>query len=185
MASKSITLTPLQSLRVTQHMIPAHGHTLNSTATGKPLLHYHGAFGPSSSASAIEAHLRRVGVVTPKWRYTIYPTSHFHSNTHEVLVVSRGRARLRFGGDANPGAVIAQVEPGDAVIVPAGVAHRMEEELSRGFEMVGSYPVHATDWDMNYGKDGENHEKIEERIRKLEWFDKDPFYGDEGPALEC
>ncbi|KAH9933546.1 hypothetical protein B0H21DRAFT_83443 [Amylocystis lapponica] len=181
----STTLAPLKSIRITAHPIPAHGHIPNSSATGKPLLHYHRAF-PSPSASTIEAHLTHVGVVAPRWRYTIYPTSHFHSTAHEVLVVSRGRARLRFGGDANPDAVVAQVEPGDAVIVPAGVAHRMEEDQSGGvFEMVGAYPVQSEHWDMNYGRGGEDHEGIVERIREIGWFDRDPFYGDEGPVLQC
>ena len=35
---------------------------------------------------------------------------------------------------------------------------------------------------MCYGKEGEE-EKIE-NIKSLRWFDRDPIYGDTGPALE-
>jgi uncharacterized protein YjlB len=72
------------------------------------------------------------------------------------------------------------VTRGDVVVIPAGVAHRLLEDLEGGFQMVGCYPK-GYSWDMAYGKKGEE-EKIE-GIRKLGWFEKDPVYGDEGPAL--
>lgn len=137
-------------------------------------------------ASAVEAHLAAVGVVTPQWRYSMYPTTHFHSTTHEVLCVTSGRARLCFGGDANPGRVEPTVQVGDVMVVPAGVAHRLLEDLgggsSGGFEMVGSYPVGSRHWDMCYGKAGE--EAKVRSIERLEWFRKDPVYGEHGPVLE-
>jgi len=77
------------------------------------------------------------------------------------------------------------VEKGDVMIVPAGVGHRLLEDLSEGgegFEMVGAYPKEATQWDMCYGKKGE--EKKVQGIRELGWFEKDPVYGDEGPVLD-
>ena len=49
--------------------------------------------------------------------------------------------------------------------------------------MVGSYPVGAQKWDMCYGEDGQEEKGIAERIAQLGWFEKDPLYGDEGPAL--
>ena len=67
------------------------------------------------------------------------------------------------------------------VVVPAGVAHRLlEEERERPFEMVGSYPV-GKDWDMCYGKEGE--EGKVKGIGDLKWFGRDPVYGDEEPVL--
>jgi uncharacterized protein YjlB len=72
------------------------------------------------------------------------------------------------------------VTRGDVVVIPAGVAHRLLEDFKGGFQMVGCYPKGCS-WDMAYGKKGEE-EKIE-GIRKLSWFEKDPVYGDEGPAL--
>ena len=110
----------------------------------------------------------------------MYSTSHFHSTTHEVLCISRGTARLLFGGEGNSGKVEATVEKGDVIIIPAGVAHRLLEDLGGGFEMVGSYPEGAS-WDMCYGKKGE--EVKVEGIKKLGWFKGDPIYGDDGPVL--
>jgi uncharacterized protein YjlB len=111
----------------------------------------------------------------------MYSTSHFHSTSHEVLSVSNGTAELLFGGEDNPGRVETTVEQGDVIVVPAGVSHRLMKDLQGGFEMVGSYPP-GCNWDMCYGKKGE--EKKVENIESLEWFKKDPIYGDEGPVLQ-
>lgn len=75
-----------------------------------------------------------------------------------------------------------EVEKGDVMIVPAGVSHRLIEELGEqySFEMVGSYP-RGKDWDMCYGRSGE--EEMIEGIKDVEWFKRDPIYGDEGPVL--
>lgn len=72
------------------------------------------------------------------------------------------------------------VEKGDVIIIPAGVGHRLLDDYSSGFEMVGSYPV-GKSWDMCYGKKGE--EAKVQGIGGVGWFEKDPLYGDEGPAL--
>lgn len=74
------------------------------------------------------------------------------------------------------------VERGDVLVVPAGVGHRLLEEVEGPFEMVGAYPRGGRTWDMCYGKE-EEREKVE-GIRKLGWFERDPVYGDEGPAVE-
>lgn len=183
-------LTPLKDLKVLSHQIPAHGLTPNTSLQHKPLLIYKSAFPPSSSsspatASSLESHLASVGVVKPQWRYTMYSTSHFHSTSHEVLAISSGKARLCFGHEDNPGRVMEVVETGDVVVVPAGVAHRLWEDLSTeggaAFEMVGSYPK-GCGWDMCYGREGE--EGVGERIRGLGWFGRDPVYGDEGPVVD-
>lgn len=114
----------------------------------------------------------------------MYDISHFHSTAHEVLCIAVGRAKLCFGGEDNPHRVETVVQAGDVVIVPAGVAHRLVEDLlggGEGFCMVGSYYPKGKSWDMCYGREGEE-EKVK-AIEGLGWFDKDPIYGDEGPAL--
>lgn len=177
-----VSLTPLSSLRVSKHQIPAHDLVPNTSIHQKPLLIYHSAFAPSTvSASAIESHLGAVGVVVPQWRYTMYSTTHFHSTTHEVLCISSGRAKLCFGGEANAGRIEPVVEKGDVVVVPAGVGHRLLEDQEGRFEMVGSYPK-GCDWDMCYGKQGE--EGKVKGIERLSWFEKDPVYGEKGPAVD-
>jgi uncharacterized protein YjlB len=110
----------------------------------------------------------------------MYQTTHYHSTTHEVLCVFKGRAKLLFGGEENPGRVEAEVKAGDALVLPAGVGHKMMEDLEGGFQMVGSYPKGCS-WDMCYGKDGE--EAKAQAVGKMEWLTKDPLYGDDGPVL--
>jgi len=88
---------------------------------------------------------------------------------------------LCFGGEDNPGRIEAAVEKGDVIIVPAGVGHRLLDDYSSGFEMVGSYPK-GKNWDMCYGKDGE--ESKVKGISGLGWFERDPLYGDDGPLLK-
>lgn len=134
----------------------------------------------------------------------MYSTSHFHSTSHEVLGIANGKARLCFGHEDNPKRVEEVLTKGDVIVVPAGVAHRLLEDLEGGFEMVclcgmpslgsrqqlelivdrvqvGCYPT-GFNWDMCYGKKGEES-KIE-KIKDLAWFQRDPVYGDEGPALD-
>ncbi|KAI5924526.1 RmlC-like cupin domain-containing protein [Camillea tinctor] len=173
---------PLSSLRVSRHHIPAYNFIPNTI--DKPLLHYHEAF-PRATAttSAIESHLTSIGVVEPQWRFTMYSTTHFHSTTHEVLCISHGKAKLCFGGEENPDRVEKVVEKGDVLIIPAGVGHRLLDDMTvnGGFEMVGSYPL-GYHWDMCYGKKEEDA-KVK-NIGNLAWFEKDPIYGDKGPALD-
>jgi len=66
------------------------------------------------------------------------------------------------------------------IVVPAGVGHRLLDDSNDGFEMVGSYP-NGKNWDMCYGQEGEE-EKVK-AISELGWFEKDPLYGDSGPAM--
>ncbi|KAH7316497.1 RmlC-like cupin domain-containing protein [Stachybotrys elegans] len=179
MSSKP-TITPLTSLSVSRHLIPATSKAPNTSIQQKPLLIYHSVFS-STYTTAIERHLRDTAVVVPQWRYTMYDMSHYHSTTHEVLCVSHGRARLCFGGEDNPERVESVVCTGDVIIVPAGVAHCLLEDIDGAFEMVGSYPPGKA-WDMCYGRPGE--EGAYENIAALAWFDKDPIYGDSGPVLD-
>ena len=72
------------------------------------------------------------------------------------------------------------MKQGDVIVVPAGVAHGLLED--RGdFCMVGSYPG-GKSWEMCYGRDNEAN-KVQ-KIKHLDWFDRDPVYGNEGPALD-
>lgn len=180
----STTTTSLASLKTLTHHIPAWTQTPNTSLQQKPLLIYKAAFpsSPTLNASNLESHLSTLGVVKPQWRYTMYSTSHYHSTSHEVLAISSGRAKLCFGHEDNPSRVLEIVEKGDVIVVPAGVAHRLWEDLEGGgFEMVGCYPPGCR-WDMCYGREGE--ESAWERIKGLRWFERDPVYGDQGPVLD-
>lgn len=173
-----MSLTQLSALRVSRYQIPAWKATPNTSIQQKPLLIYHQAF-LNPSASAIETHLKSVGVVEPQWRYTMYSQSHFHSTTHEVLCIASGSAKCCFGHEDNPDKVEPILSKGDIVVIPAGVSHRLLEDFG-GFQMVGSYPV-GKNWDMCYGKPDEE-DKVK-RIADLGWFASDPIYGNQGPCL--
>lgn len=181
-ARMGLSITPLKSLRVSKHLIPAHGLIPNTSILNKPMFIYHSAFPSNCGADAVEQHLTTVGVVQPQWVYTMYSTSHFHSTSHEVLVIANGEARLCFGHEDNPKKVEETVKAGDVIVLPAGVSHRLLHDLKGGFSMVGSYPA-GCEWDMCYGKDAEKG-KIG-KIKDVGWFSRDPIYGDQGPVLEA
>ena len=82
-----------------------------------PFICYRGAVGLTRSAdpaAVFEQLFEANGWVSP-WRDGIYDYLHYHSRTHEVLGVARGKARVRFGGDAGK---IIELQAGDAVPVP-------------------------------------------------------------------
>jgi uncharacterized protein YjlB len=85
-----------------------------------------------------------------------------------------------FGGETNPGRVETAVEEGDVIIIPAGVSHRLLKTLSGDFQMIGSYP-NGRHWDMCHGFEEEG--KRVKNISGLGWFDQDPLYGHDGPAM--
>ncbi|KAF3927179.1 hypothetical protein ABW20_dc0103012 [Dactylellina cionopaga] len=101
----------------------------------------------------------------------MYTKSHFHSTTHEALVVIAGSAQILLGGDNNLQAVTVTVNAGDAIFMPVGVAHRLLKVIGgrgwgagEGFTMVGAYPVGGEAWDMCYGaeEEGGKEEKVKE-----------------------
>lgn len=141
-------LTPLKDLKVLKYQIPAYELTPNTSIQNKPLLIYKSAFPSNTNGSQIESHLSSIGVVTPQWRYTMYSFSHFHSNTHEILGIASGKAKLCFGHENNPEKVEEVLQKGDVIIMPAGVSHRLLEDLEGDFSMVGCYPV-GYNWDMS------------------------------------
>ncbi|KAJ5793842.1 hypothetical protein N7457_000441 [Penicillium paradoxum] len=174
-------ITPLPDTKVTTRQIPEWHHIPNTSIQSKPLMIYHGAF--NAVSTELEEHLEAVGEVAPQWVYSMYRQTHFHSTTHEVLGVVSGSARLCFGGEDNPERFEPMVQRGDLIIVPAGVGHRLLEDLhghQEIFQMVGAYP-HGKQWDMCYGKPDEKA-KMQE-IRNVAWFRQDPLYGADGPAL--
>ncbi|KAI9038792.1 uncharacterized protein KD926_010248 [Aspergillus affinis] len=74
------------------------------------------------------------------------------------------------------------VEKGGLIIVPAGVGHRLLEDIGTGqeFTMVGAYP-RGKEWDMCYGQPGE--EEKARNIHDLDWFQGDPLFGSGGPVM--
>lgn len=97
------------------------------------------------------------------WGWKVYKTPHYHSNVHELLVVIAGWARLKFGGRFDN--EIIDVQPGDAIVIPAGVGHQALH-CSKDFHVYGFYQKDAPDYDMCRGLKRER-EKAIENIKKL------------------
>ncbi|QMT61848.1 cupin domain-containing protein [Legionella sp. PC997] len=108
------------------------------------------------------------------WVDSIYDYHHYHSRTHEVLVILAGEGTVQFGGDNG---TIYPVSHGDVVIIPAGVAHK-SLHLSSDFQCIGAYPGNV-DFDMNYGK-AEEHPRVIEQIKRVGVPQSDPIFGTHG-----
>jgi uncharacterized protein YjlB len=114
---------------------------------------------------------------TNSWRDGIFDYYHYHSNTHEVLGVAQGEARVCFGGEA--GDVLA-LSAGDVAILPAGTGHKCEW-ASADFLVVGAYPE-GRDYDICRGDPAE-HDRAVARIAKVPLPKKDPILGGSGVVV--
>ncbi len=112
------------------------------------------------------------------WVDGVFPYHHYHSVSHEVLVVIGGRASITFGG---PGGETVEVEAGDAVVIPAGVGH-CRESSGGGFSVIGAYPRGQENYDLRTGEEGERPGVLE-NIRNVPPPETDPLFGEEGPLL--
>jgi uncharacterized protein YjlB len=113
-----------------------------------------------------------------QWRDGIFSYHHYHSTAHEVLGVAAGSARVQLGG---PDGDAFDVDAGDVLVLPAGVAHKNLGAVS-DFLVVGAYPE-GQDWDLLRGRPGERPE-ADRNIEQVPLPDRDPVYGDEGPLVE-
>ena len=108
------------------------------------------------------------------WVDGVYDYHHYHSNSHETLVIIEGQATLEIGGEAGKH---YDVVKGDVIILPAGVAHKRVMATTE-FKCIGAYPTEE-DCDMQYGK-AEEHPRVDENIAKVGLPKSDPVYGDSG-----
>jgi uncharacterized protein YjlB len=145
-----------------------------------PFVHYRGAVAlPQRDAAAVFEELFAQNGWGDSWRNGIYGYVHYHSETHEVLGVARGHARVRFGG--NSGKVI-ELRAGDVVILPAGTGHQ-SLDASKDLLVVGAYPPGGK-YDECRGSRQE-HERALKSIPKVPLPARDPVYGADGPLLEA
>lgn len=102
-----------------------------------PVLIYHRVIPPDTADNAeYLEHLFRTNGWPPQWRYPVYTFTHFHSNTHEVLGVYAGSAKLQLGGEHGK---IIEVNVGDVLLLPAGIGHK-QISADEDFMLVGAYP---------------------------------------------
>jgi uncharacterized protein YjlB len=109
------------------------------------------------------------------WRWGVYDYPHYHSTAHEVLGCYRGSATIRLGHTTG---ITVLVEPGDVVVIPAGVGHQ-NLGASPDFHVVGGYPEGQKP-DLLRGRKGERP-KADENIAAVPLPQGDPVLGMDGP----
>jgi uncharacterized protein YjlB len=112
------------------------------------------------------------------WRNGIHPFLHFHTTTHEVLGIARGRATVEFGGAKGQ---VFTVEAGDVVVLPAGTGHRCIEATD-DLLVVGAYPRNAS---VDQRRPGQvEHRTALAAIAKVPMPEMDPIHGGAGPLMQ-
>jgi uncharacterized protein YjlB len=112
------------------------------------------------------------------WRDGIYDFLHFHTATHEVLGIARGRVTVEFGGQRGRSLTL---HAGDVVILPAGTGHR-RLAASDDLLVVGAYPAGG-----RYDEprpDQIDYATAVASIARVKLPRRDPVYGARGPLLE-
>ena len=98
----------------------------------------------------------------------MFPFPHYHAEAHEA----------RGGG----GGIEQKVQPGDVVVIPAGVGHENLGSTS-DFTMVGAYPP-GQNPDLQRGEPSER-ECVIELIAKVPLPAADPIFGKAGPLMKA
>jgi uncharacterized protein YjlB len=109
------------------------------------------------------------------WRNGIYDYAHYHPRTHEVLGISRGKARVQFGGEKGKR---INLTAGDVVVLPAGTGHQALK-ASADLVVVGAYPTsgHYDEYEPRVS----HHMRALRMIPKVRLPAKDPIFGSKGP----
>lgn len=171
-----MTLTS-DTVRVISHLLEADAEIPNNPRL--PLLVYPGAvrlprLDPASAFEQLFTANDWVGC----WRNGIFPFHHFHSTAHEVLGIYSGTAMAQLGGE---GGVTLTLQPGDVVIIPAGVGHKRLSS-GGGLGVVGAYPS-GQHPDMCRADAGACRQAAEQ-VARVSVPTRDPVHGAGGPMCE-
>lgn len=167
----------MAELQMLSHILKDDGTYPNNTIL--PLLVYqHAVELPDYDPAARFENLFAAHHWGGSWRNGVYSFHHYHSTAHEVLGVYSGTARVQLGGERG---VVITANPGDVVLIPAGVAHK-NLGASHDFGIVGAYPAGQRP-DMCYGK-SEERPDADSRIARVALPQADPVYGSDGPLLK-
>ena len=144
-----------------------------------PMIVYSRAIAPetlSASEYAFDELFARNGWPVA-WRADIYPFTHYHSKTHEVLGIAKGEATVQFGGKSGK---ILTARAGDALLLPAGTGHKRISSSS-DLLVIGAYPP-GSKYDLM--RSGESDKAaIRVRIAKVAKPTTDPVSGAAGAML--
>lgn len=169
-------IKPLQS-GIEGHVLSDDGVVPNNRKL--PLVLYRWALSLDGYSSAPERTfeaLFKSNVWHGVWIDGIYDFDHYHSTAHEVLGIAKGSATVRFGGRQG---IVAELDAGDAVAIPAGVGHCLIEE--QNLVVVGAYPQ-GQDWDLCRACAADRAKALE----NIPWVPLprlDPVFGRSGPLM--
>ncbi|MGH7047643.1 MAG: cupin domain-containing protein [Stellaceae bacterium] len=170
-------VTRAPALTIEEHLFADDGRVPNNPRLS--LVVYRGVLetGPGAAA-ACEARFAGNGW-SGGWRSGIYAHHHYHSTAHEALGIVAGSARVRLGGENG---TTVELRAGDAVVIPAGVAHK-SEAATPDFLVVGAYP-------QGRGPDmrtpgARERERALANIAAVPLPAADPVGGKTGPLLAC
>jgi uncharacterized protein YjlB len=164
-------------LKVETHRFADDGIVPNNPAL--PLVVYRGALAAGGDRAAACERMFAAHGWPESWRNGIYGHHHYHSTAHEVLGIARGNARVRLGG---PGGKVVELNAGDVVVIPAGVAHKREAATS-DLLVIGSYPQ-GQHPDMCRAEAAE-HDRAQAAIAAVALPQADPVTGRADPLLDC
>jgi uncharacterized protein YjlB len=143
-----------------------------------PLLFYTGAFDADAVSPELIEDTFHANEWDNGWRASVFPFPHYHAEAHEALGCFIGSATLRLGGTKG---IEQNVQPGDVVVIPAGVGHENLESTS-DFTMVGAYPPGQSP-DLQRGEPSERPWALES-MAKVPLPIADPIYGKDGPLMK-
>jgi uncharacterized protein YjlB len=143
-----------------------------------PLVVYRGALDTGPDAAAACEKLFAGNGWSGGWRGGVYPYHHYHTTAHEALGIVSGSARVRLGGD---GGAVVDLNAGDAIVIPAGVAHK-GEVASPDLLIVGAYPG-GRGPDLQVAGKGDRERAIA-NIAAVPVPATDPVRGRSGPLIE-
>jgi uncharacterized protein YjlB len=165
----------MERILIIKHYLPGDKNFPNNDL---PLLIYKNALTleQSENENAISVErLFRKNDWRPSWRDGIYDYHHYHSTAHEVLGIYNGHAKVQFGG---PLGVTQELNKGDIVVIPAGVAHK-NLSCSNDFQCVGAYPT-GQEYDIMYGEEDERSIAAH-NVSHVLLPTHDPVFGKQGP----
>ena len=162
--------------KVEEHLFADDGMVPNNPCL--PLVVYRGVLDTGSEGAAACETLFAGNGWSGGWRGGVYPYHHYHSTAHEALGIVAGSARVRFGGDSGD---VVDLNAGDAVVIPAGVAHK-GEAASPDLLIVGAYPA-GRGPDLRVPGQGDR-ERALANIAAVPLPASDPVCGKSGPVIK-
>jgi uncharacterized protein YjlB len=144
-----------------------------------PVLIYPQVIDLYGDPAVVIEHLFAANGWPPQWRNGIYGYHHYHSTSHEVLGIARGRVKVRLGGEQGRD---FDLQAGDVVVLPAGTGHK-RLDASDDLLVIGAYPPGQEDYDLKRGRPSDRPEALE-TIQHVALPASDPVHGEGGPLVD-